>query len=451
MLSRSGERQPADLPLLAASARDIPGPQLPAALQTLCYGLWPQRYLHWCARKYGERFTLRLAAIGTRVVVTDAASIRDVFGLKPHEFATDSTMLEPFLGSTSVLCQDGEVHARERRLLARAFRPEALKNYADAMEAITRRDLASWPVGREFALHPQLQAITLEIILRVAFGIDAADRLDDLRNCLRPFLRQTGSLLVLNPAFRRELRGHSPWARFQRLRSDVLVVLAEEIGQRRDAADLDVRTDVLSLLLQAESDGDHLEDDEVLDNLLTMVLAGHDTTATALAWTFDLLLHHPDAMDQLRADLANGSREYIGAAIRESLRLRPVVIDTGRTLVQPTPVGDTLYPARTVISPSILLAHHRADVYPDPMEFRPERFLSPEAPEPLTWIPFGGGVRRCLGAGFAMLEMEIILRTILGHCKLSAARAREDTQRRRAVTLFPRHGTRVALTSRRGD
>ena len=209
-----------------------------------------------------------------------------------------------------------------------------------------------------------------------------------------------------------------------------------------------MRTDVLSLLLQAESDGDHLDDDEVLDNLLTMVLAGHDTTATALAWTFDLLLHHPVAMDRLRADLANGSRDYIGAVIRESMRLRPVVIDTGRTLVQPTPVGDTLYPARTVISPSILLAHHRADVYPDPMEFRPERFLGPEAPEPLTWIPFGGGVRRCLGAGFAMLEMEIVLRTILEHCELSAARAREDTQRRRAVTLIPRHGTRVVLASR---
>ena len=252
----------------------------------------------------GSRFASR--RFGTSVVVTDAASIRDVFGLKAHEFSTDSTMLEPFLGSRSLLCEDGDVHARERRLLARAFRPEALKNYGDAMEDITRRDLETWPIGRAFALHPRLQAITLEIILRVAFGIDETDRLDDLRSCLRPFLRQAGSLLVLNPGFRRDLRGRSPWARFQRLRSDVLAVLAQEIGQRRDAADLDVRTDVLSLLLHAENDGDHLEDEEVLDNLLTMVLAGHDTTATALAWTFDLLLHHPVAMDELRADLAWG-------------------------------------------------------------------------------------------------------------------------------------------------
>lgn len=435
MLSRRGGR--------------IPGPRLPAALQTLCYGLWPQRYLHWCTRKHGDRFTLRLAAIGTRVVVTDPASIRDVFALKADEFETDSTMLEPFLGSESLLCQDGEVHARERRLLARAFRPGTLENYADEMETITRRDLDSWPVGRAFALHPRLQAITLEIILRVAFGIDAVDRLDRLRNCLRPFLRQSGSLLVLNPGFRRELRGHSPWAHFQQLRAAVLAALAEEIGRRRHAADLETRTDVLSLLLQAESNGDRLEDDEVLHNLLTMVLAGHDTTATALAWTFDLLLHHPASMDRLRADLASGSRDYIGATIREATRLRPVVIDTGRTVVQATRIGDALYPAGTALSPSILLAHHRADLYPDPMEFRPERFLTADAPEPLTWIPFGGGVRRCLGAGFAMLEMEVLLRTILEQCELSPSLAREDTQRRRAVTLFPRHGTRVVMTTRR--
>jgi len=449
VLGRTGDRQPAEQTLPAVAAGAIPGPRLPVALQTLGFGLWPQRYLHWCARRYGDRFTLRLATIGPTVVVTDAPSIRDVFGLKSHEFSADSTMLEPFLGSKSLLCQDGEVHARERRLLARAFRPEALTSYADAMETITRRDLESWPIGREFAMHPRLQAITLEVILRVAFGIDATDRLDELRSRLAPFLRQAGSLLVLNPGFRRELRGHSPWARFQRLRAEVLAALAEEVRQRRNAPDLEARTDVLSLLLQAESDGDHLEDDEILHNLLTMLLAGHDTTATALGWTFDLLLHHPAAMERLRADLENDGRDYIGAVIRESLRLRPVVIDTGRTLVQPTPIGDSVYPARTMISPSILLAQHRADVYPEPMEFRPERFLGGDAPEPLAWIPFGGGVRRCLGAGFAMLEMETILRTILGHCELTAARAREDTQRRRAVTLFPRHGTRVVLTCRR--
>jgi cytochrome P450 len=411
------------------------------------YGLWPQRYLHWCARRFGDRFTLRLPGIGRSVVLADAASIRDVYALRSHQIGMNGTMLEPFLGVRSLLCQDGELHDRQRRLLARAFRPEALKSYADAMEIIVADHVRSWPVGREFPLHPRLQAITLDVILRVAFGIEATDRLAQLRESLRPFLRQAGSLLVLNPGFRRELRGHSPWARFRRLRSDVLAALSDEIAHRRATPNPD-RADVLSLLVQAQSDGEHLDDDEVLDNLLTMVLAGHDTTATALAWTFDLLLHRPAAIDRLRDELAAGGRHYVGAVIKESMRLRPVVIDTGRTLLEPTHLGGKPYVRHTVVTPSILLAHHRPDVYPDPMAFRPERFLDREAPETLSWIPFGGGVRRCLGAGFAMLEMEIVIRAVLQHCTLSAARAREDTQRRRVVTLLPRHGTRVILESR---
>jgi cytochrome P450 len=419
-------------------------------VQTLCYGLWPQRYLHWCARRYGDRFKLTLPAMGTAVVLTDAASIRDVFALKRHQIATNGTILEPFLGRKSLLCQDGDLHDRQRRLLARAFRPDALESYATAMEAVVVQDMRSWPVGRAFPLHPRLQAITLEVILRVAFGIDASDRLDDLRASLRPFLHRAGSLLVLNPGFRRELGGHSPWARFERLRSKVLTTLSAEIDRRRSAADLDARPDVLSMLLRSASDGDHLDDDEVLDNLLTMVLAGHDTTATALAWTIDLLLHHPHAMNRLRAELAEGGRDYLGAVIKEAMRLRPVVVDTSRTLVEPTVIGGRSYGAGTVVTPSILLAHHRRDLYPDPMDFRPERFLDPAVAEPLTWIPFGGGLRRCLGAGFATLEMEVVTRTILSNCELAAARSRVDTQRRRAITLIPRHGTQVIVRSTRG-
>ena len=427
----------------------VPGPRLPAGVQTLCYGLWPQRYLHWCARRFGDRFTLRLPAIGTSVVLTDSASIRDVFALTPHQIATNGTMLEPFLGAQSLLCQDGEIHDRQRRLLSRAFRPDSVKAHGDTMKSIVEQEVERWRIGRAFPLHPRLQAITLEVILRVAFGIDTTDRLENLRTSLRPFLHQAGSLLVLNPGFRRELGRHSPWARFQRLRRDVLAALSDEITRRRQMSDLATRTDVLSLLLEAEDGGDHLADQEVVDNLLTMVLAGHDTTATALAWTFDLLLHHPPVMERLETDLADGGRSYIGAVIKEAMRLRPVIIDTSRTLVQPAELGGHSYAAGTVVTPSILLAHHRPDIYPDPMAFRPERFLQQDSPEPLTWIPFGGGVRRCLGAGFATLEMEVVTRTILQHCELSPARSREDSQRRRAITLFPRHGTRVMLHRRR--
>jgi cytochrome P450 len=249
---------------------------------------------------------------------------------------------------------------------------------------------------------------------------------------------------VLNPGFRRELRGWSPWARFVRLRAELLAAMSDEISRRRSATDVQDRTDTLSMMLQSQLDGDQLDDEELLHNLLTMVLAGHDTTATALAWTFDLLLHDPAVLDRLNAELVEGGRSYLGAVIKESLRLRPVVVDTGRTLTAATRLGPGLYPGGTGVTASILLAHHRADLYPRPMEFRPERFLG-DAPEPLTWIPFGGGVRRCLGAGFATLEMEVLVRTILTGCELRAASPRHDTQWRRAVTLLPRRGTRVVV------
>ena len=346
MLSRAGVRPPADPPLLAARHETSPALDCRPRCRRSATESGPSATCTGAPGSIGDRFTLRLAAIGTRVVVTDAASIRDVFGLKPHEFVTDSTMLEPFLGSGSVLCQDGEVHARERRLLAQRLStggPRGLRRrdggHRSARHGVVARRSSSSRCTPAFRRSPSRSSCGSRSASTRPTGSTIC------ATACSPFLRQGGSLLVLNPGFRRELRGHSPWARFQRLRSDVLAALAEEIGQRRNAADLDVRTDVLSLLLRAESDGDHLDDDEVLDNLLTMVLAGHDTTATALAWTFDLLLHHPVAMDRLRADLADGSRDYIGAVIRESMRLRPVVIDTGRTLAQPTPIGDTLYAA----------------------------------------------------------------------------------------------------------
>ena len=426
----------------------VPGPRLPLAVQTVLYGIWPQRYLHWCRRRFGDQFRLRLPTIGPSVVLADPASIRDVFSLRADQITTNATVLEPFLGPKSLLCVDGASHDRQRRLLARAFRAEAMKGYAETMEEVALNDVASWPIGREFALHPRLQAITLEIILRVAFGVNDAGRLDTLRSRLRRFLRDAGSLLVLNPGFRRELRGRSPWARFQGLRAGVLDALNDELVQRRSAADLHDCTDVLSLMLRSENDDDQLDNEELLDNLLTMVLAGHDTTATALAWTFDLLLHHPVALDRLKEELAEGGRSYLGAVIKESLRLRPVVVDTGRTWAQPARLGGTLYAAGTAVTASMLLAHHRADLYPRPLAFLPDRFLA-DAPEPLTWIPFGGGVRRCLGAGFATLEMEVLLRTIITHCELRAARSRPDAQKRRAVTLVPRRGARVVLEASR--
>lgn len=414
-------------------------------VQTVLYGLWPLRYKAWCQRRYGDLFSLRLPHGMTLAVICDPDAIRDVFGLREADFQTDPAMLEPFVGSNSVLSLDGERHGRQRRLLVRAFHGETMIAYGALVAEATERDMATWPVGKPFALRSHLQDITLEVILRAVFGLDDAVRVVDFRARLEPFLRAAGSLLVLNPSFRRELGGRSPWARFLRLRTRLLSSLDEEIARRRQDLNLLERRDILSLLLRArDEEGNGLDDDELRDNLLTMVLAGHDTTATALAWAFDLVLHNPPVLERLTSELAAGQDVYLDAVIKEVLRIRPVIPETGRTLTKPLRVGNTTLGAGVSVAPSILLAHRRHDVYPDPDRFRPERFLG-ESPELLTWIPFGGGVRRCLGSAFATLEMQVVLRTVLGQARLRAADARLERQRRRAVTLTPRHGTRIVL------
>jgi hypothetical protein len=419
------------------------------AAQTVLYGLWPACYLARCQRRHGDTFTLRLPQpLGTLVVLADPGAIRDTLALKADACRTDPTLLEPFLGATSLLGLDGEPHQRQRRLLSRAFRAETMQTYSTIIESATAADIDTWPVGRPFALHARLQAITMEVILRVVFGIDDADRLRDFRQHLEPFLIDAGSVLVLNPGFRRNLGGYSPWARFNRRRARLLESLSAEIERRRSTREFNQRSDMLSLLLSAADDADGLGDDELRDNLLTMVLAGHDTTATALAWAFDLLLHHLPVLEQLTHELMSDGEAYLEAVIKETLRLRPVIPDIGRTLTRPTRLGTTTFAAGTSVAPSILLAHQRADTYPNPGQFRPDRFLGDHPPDLLTWLPFGGGFRRCLGAGFATLEMRVVLRTILAHCRLVPADARQERQRRRAVTLQPRHGTRVILESR---
>lgn len=426
----------------------IPAPPFPAAIQTVLYGLAPQRYLPWCRRRYGDVFEVEIAGLGRSVVLADPQAIRDVFALDGSSTSTNPVVLEPFLGSRSLLCTDGEDHRQQRRLLARAFRPEALQRYAASMERATADEIATWPDGRAFPLHPALQRITLDVILDAVFGVDERDRRDALGGSLRSFLHGAGSLAVLNPPFRRELRGLTPWARFQRDRRQVLAVLDDEIARRRAAPDLDDRSDILSALVAAQLDGDGISHEDLQHNLLTMVLAGHDTTATALAWTFDLLLHHPAAMARLRTSLEQGDAAYLEAVVKESLRLRPVVVDTGRTLTRDAVVGGRTFPAGTSLMTSILLAHNRADRYEEPAEFRPERFLE-GAPEPLAWVPFGGGIRRCLGAGFATLEMHTIARAILERCDLEAGRRRQDTPWRRAVTMRPLHGVPVVVRMHR--
>jgi cytochrome P450 len=298
-----------------------------------------------------------------------------------------------------------------------------------------------------FALHPQMQAITLEVILRAAFGIHDVARLDALRAPLREFLVRSGSFLILIPQLRRDLGPHSPWRRFAACRGAVHDVLRDEMRSRRSDPTSASCLDILSVLVRARDEhGQGLGDEALLDEVMTMVLAGHDTTATGLAWAFDLLLHHPAVLDRLRAEIAAGDDAYLDAVIKETLRLRPVIPETGRLLAKSTrlgPGGRELAEG-IFVSANMLLTHRRPDLYPDPLTFRPERFLDADT-DLYSWVPFGGGLRRCLGASFATAEMQTVLRTVLTEITLQPATAKLDKPRRRVVTLVPKRGVQVVV------
>ncbi len=307
-----------------------------------------------------------------------------------------------------------------------------------------------WPTGQPFAVHPSMQAITLDVILRAVFGVSDEQRRDRLRTLLRELLDGTAAPgLQLGMLLARRLGRQGPLAQIAALRAGVDEVLAEEIRERRADPLVAERDDILSQFVAARfEDGSAMDDSELRDQLLTLLVAGHETTATALAWTFDLLLHHPPTLARLQAELDEGDDEYLRAVVSESLRLRPVVPLAGRRLNSELEIPGHVLPAGTDVTPSIWLTNTRADVYPEPFAFRPERFLE-SAPATYSWIPFGGGSRRCLGASFAEFEMRVVLATVLTQRTIAAADGRPEHAARRNVTLSPRHGTRVVVQARR--
>lgn len=426
--------------------RGLAGPRLPAWVQTICYGFRPTSYLEWCQRRYGDLFTVRLPGKMTAAVLSSPTAIRDVMGLSADDFSAGAgaQFLEPFLGARSLLLLDGERHQSERRLLARALHGEAMSQYAREMEAATHRDMASWPSRRPFALHPHLQAITLDVIVRLIFGADDETSHDDLIRLLRPWIRQDArSVVLLWEPMRRDLWGRGPWASFLAQRETIHEWLDHHIAKRREDPNLNTRTDVLSLLLSQGG----LDNDSLRDQLMTMLLAGHDTSATALAWAFTLILRDRRVLDRLVGEIDTPEDRYLDAVVKEVLRVTPVVLETGRTLTHDTFIGGERIPAGVAAVPSIYLVHRRPDLYPDPHSFRPERFLDDGA-DLHAWLPFGGGIRRCIGSAFALLEIKTVLSTVLSVAELEAVGPMEKP-RRRAVTVIPSRRARVRLVGRR--
>ena len=384
------------------------------------------------------------------VMISDPAAIKALFSEREHGLPPGrEAILEPILGSRSLLLLEGADHLAHRKLMLPPFHGERMRSYEPIVSEIVDAEIDSWPLGDAFAIHPHMQAMTLEVILRVVFGIAEGPRLERLREVLTTVLEQTASPFAQLIGLATRRFGGRPWARFEGQLKAVDELLYAEIADHRKREDLEERGDILSLLMQARfEDGSEMSDEDLRDQLMTLLLAGHETTATALAWTFDLLLRHPRELTRLRESLEAGEEDYLRATISESLRLRPVVPLAGRRLAKELETDNLTLPAGTDVTPAIWLAHTRADVYAEPFAFRPERFLD-EAPDTYAWIPFGGGIRRCLGAAFAEFEMRIVLREVLTRCELRKASPRPEKIGRRNITLSPKDGTPVILTARR--
>jgi cytochrome P450 family 135 len=403
-----------------------------------------------CRRRYGEPFTLRIIRGGDMVFLSDPPSIKLLFAAdRTNRMSPGRTgVLRPLVGERSVLLLEGAEHLRRRRLMLPPFHGDRMRAYGQLIGGATTREVGRWPLGEAFPLHPAMQSITLEVIMGAVFGVTEHARREQLRRALIEVLSETRSpraVALALPAL-----GWVPaHRRMERMLERIDAILAAEIAERRADPSLPEREDILSMLVGARfEDGSAMDDRELRDQLMTLLLAGHETTATALSWAFDLLFRNPAALERLRAEIDQGEQSYLDAVIAETLRIRPVVPFVGRQLAEPLELGGYELPPDTVAVAAIYLTHTRPDVYPHPYEFRPERFLDGN-PETFSWIPFGGGTRRCLGAAFAEFEMRTVLPTILARAELRPANDRPEPIVRRNVTLAPKHGTPAVLVARR--
>lgn len=425
------------------------GPPLPRMVQMLLWFLAIVPFSRWCKRRYGDLFTLNLPFNGLVVQVCNPNAVRQVFAAPPDSARAGeaNVVLQPLLGNRSVLLLDGPEHLRQRRLMLPAFHGDRLHTFGPLIEEITLTEMRRWRSGDGLALRGPMRRITLEVILRVVFGVSEGAELCELRDSLQALLNINGQLGLL-PGMRHDWGPRSPWGRFLRNRARVDDLVYRLIRERRaelERGPVVERRDVLHTLLLAHDDFDRpMTDVELRDELMTLLVAGHETTATALSWFFDLVLRHPVARQRLLDEINAGtSTEWLDACIRETLRVRPVIPVVARRLHAPLRVLDRVLPAGVVVAPNILLTQRSDDVHDDALSFRPERFIGAR-PDPGVYFPFGGGIRRCLGASFAHFEMRVVISTVLRHAALRPVGGNERI-RRRAVTLVPRRGARVVV------
>ena len=438
-----------------------PGPRMPAALQAL--GTWtrPTAVLDRNRARYGKRYKVHFLGQPPFVILSDPDEIKEVLTAPPDVLhpGEGARILEPLIGRNSVILLDEAPHMEQRKLLLPAFHGERMHALEGLMRELTQRELADWPRDEVIELHRRLQQLTLEIVLRAVFGLQRGARLDELRELLTAVLKFTESPLSLLPPppawLEGLMRGRGPFGRLQTLLAQADALIYELIDERRRAGDgAPDGADVLALLLAAtHEDGSPMSPAELRDELVTALVAGHETTASQLAWAFMHLAREPAVRARLTAELDAGEDDaYLTATIQETMRRRPVLPNAEPRLVkQPIEIGGVSYSPGIVLVVNAHLVHHNPDIYPEPYAFRPERFLEQEggqAPGTYTWLPFGGGRRRCIGASFALLEMKVVLSAVFERFELEPVGAKPEVARRRSITISPSRGAQVVLRER---
>lgn len=427
--------------------RQPPGPRLPKTVQSVLFAAFRHHWFPRLVRRHGPVIHIKVRPEGDLVVLSDVGQIRSVFlgpGTVFHAGEANGIQ-EPAMGDHSVLNTDEEAHLRLRKQMMPAFHGSAMSDYQRMITELTVDEVERWPVGTPFSALDRMNTFVLEIILRVMFGVEDGPRRDELRTRLwRILYIKPGELFAEKRPW---LNRFGRWRRAASNRQRVDELLYAEIAERRQAGDLDARHDVLSRLLDVHGAKERPSDAELHDHLITLLIAGHETIAVALAWAFHELAWHPTILDVAVRSATTGEDRYLEAVLKEVLRLRPAVVDVARRVTEDTEVGGYRIPAGWTVMPSITQVHHDPVHHPEPAAFKPERFLEGNPPS-ASWLPFGGGVRRCLGAQFALLEGTIVLREVLSRYRVEPASARPEHPRLQHITLLPSQGARITVRPR---
>lgn len=427
-----------------------PGPSAPGAVQTLQWMYRPIPFMERCRDRYGPIFSIRLGAARNIVVIGTPEHAMDVLAGDPklYDSGQANLLFRPVLGKHSLLVLDGAEHQSHRKILLPHFKPGHVQTYADLIERAAQRRVSKWPRDEPFAVGPEMQAITYEAISNVTFGDYKDERLQQLADLMGEMMDRCASPFTMLPPLRVELAGLSPYAKLMKLVSEIDELVYSVIEERRADPLSQLRDDVLSALISAEhEDGSPLSDREIRDEVVTILMAGFETTTQGLTWAFERLVRNPGVMAKVLDEARRGEDHYLDAVVKETLRARPAVPIVARKIRLPVNIAGYRLPAGTVLMVSVYLVHGDPEIYPEPDEFRPERFLR-GLPDPRAWIPFGGGVRRCLGANLAQLEIKTVLRTAIRELELEPTEMEPERAVRRRFTFAPERDGLVRIRTR---